>query len=41
MNLKPFSKLDFSKINIVPVPALKGDNVSIKSKKLNGIKGKH
>ncbi len=33
-------KLDFSKINIVPVSALKGDNVSIKSKKTKWYKGK-
>jgi len=34
------AKLDFSKINIVPVSALKGDNVSIKSKKTKWYKGK-
>ena len=33
-------KLNFSKINIVPVSALKGDNVSIKSKKTKWYKGK-
>ena len=32
--------LNFSKINIVPVSALKGDNVSIKSKKTKWYKGK-
>ena len=34
------AKLNFSKINIVPVSALKGDNVSIKSKKTKWYKGK-
>ena len=34
------AKLDFSKVNIVPVSALKGDNVSIKSKKTKWYKGK-
>ena len=33
------AKLNFSKINIVPVSALKGDNVSIKSKKTKWYKG--
>ena len=35
------AKLGFSKINIVPVSALKGDNVTIKSKKTKWYKGKH
>ena len=34
------AKLDFSKINIVPVSALKGDNVTIKSKKTKWYRGK-
>ena len=34
------SKLNFSKISIVPVSALKGDNISIKSKKTKWYKGK-
>ena len=34
------AKLNFSQINIVPVSALKGDNVSIKSKKTKWYKGK-
>ncbi len=33
-------KLNFSKINIVPISALKGDNVTIKSKKTKWYKGK-
>ncbi len=33
-------KLNFSKINIVPISALKGDNVSIKSKKTKWYNGK-